>query len=597
MVLSKKSKRKKIKRKENVKKSDFALKNTLYLSSVILATFIFFTNFSKLQDITNNYIKLHTNLIFFQQIIYISLIGIFAYFGYNFLNKKKNSKLDRTLIISGFVLLILVQVLAFNPALDKNGDNARYICGAISLARTGEYKDIEHPNEHYKTTDQPGVSIMLAPFVKIFGINILIFKFLPFLLSIGAIILYFILLKNFVAKGIAVILTLILGTQPYISTFSSMIMTEIPFIFFTLLSLWLLDKYDKSEKINYIIGILCASSILMTYFSRTLGIGFSVSSVLYFVLKKDWKKAIFLGILIFILFGGWQLRNKLVGGTSQLEIITGRKGLGLEGIAFMAGKGIKNLLTSLNLIPQVLFADASVRWKINPFGVKEFIILSFIFIGYVSNLIKKRSQLDLFFIIALAALCIGTPDSNLLPMARYLCVFVPFFILYFYLGINFIFSFWKKAKEYTNIVSLVLLLLLVFSNFSGTGFKIQQAHTGQLYSKPMENYFKAGKWIKENTHKDIIVACRKDNTFYLFSERKAYRFASYWSKYNKEYEEKRMKYFEKYNVSYLVIDTFSNSVHTAYKIIQNNKDKFELVKIIGNQKKGACYIFKVNKWW
>lgn len=596
--MSKKSKRKKIKRKENVKKSDFDLKNVLYFSCIIIATYLFFKNFTNMSDITNNYIKLNaTWIISLQIIIYILLIGIFVYFGYNFLNKRKNKKFDRILIISGFILVILVQVLAFNPALDRNGDNARYICGAISLAKTGEYKDIEHPNEHYKTTDQPGVSIMLAPLVKIFGVNILLFKFVPFLLTIGSLILFFILLENFIAKEIAIILTLILGTQPYISTFSSMIMTEIPFIFFSLLSFWLLLKYEKSEKINYIMGILCALSILMTYFSRTMGIGFSISSVLYFVLKKDWKKAFFLGVVVFILFGGWQLRNKLVGGTSQLSAITGANGLGAKGITILVGKGIKNLLTSLNLIPQVLFADASVRWKINPFGVKELIILSLVFIGYVSNLIKKRSQLDLFFIIALASLCIGTPDSNLLPMARYLCVFVPFFILYFYLGINFIFSFWGKAKEYTNIVSLVLLLLLVFSNFSGTAFKIQQAHTGQLYSKSMENYFNAGKWIKDNTPEDVVVACRKDNTFYLFSERKAYRFASYWSKYNKEYEEERMKYFEKYNVSYLVIDTFSNSVHTAYKIIQNNKDKFELVKIIGNQKKGACYIFKVNKWW
>ena len=596
--MSKKSKRKKIKRKENVKKSDFDLKNVLYFSCIIIATYLFFKNFTNMSDITNNYIKLNaTWIISLQIIIYILLIGIFVYFGYNFLNKRKNKKFDRILIISGFILVILVQVLAFNPALDRGGDNARYICGAISLAKTGEYKDIEHPNEHYKTTDQPGVSIMLAPLVKIFGVNIPLFKFVPFLLTIGSLILFFILLENFIAKEIAIILTLILGTQPYISTFSSMIMTEIPFIFFSLLSFWLLLKYEKSEKINYIMGILCALSILMTYFSRTMGIGFSISSVLYFVLKKDWKKAFFLGVLVFILFGGWQLRNKLVGGTSQLSAITGANGLGAEGITILVGKGIKNLLTSLNLIPQVLFADASVRWKINPFGVKELIILSLVFIGYVSNLIKKRSQLDLFFIIALASLCIGTPDSNLLPMVRYLCVFVPFFILYFYLGINFIFSFWKKAKEYTNIVSLVLLLLLVFSNFSGTAFKIQQAHTGQLYSKSMENYFNAGKWIKDNTPEDVVVACRKCNTFYLFSERKAYRFASYWSKYNKEYEEERMKYFEKYNVSYLVIDTFSNSVHTAYKIIQNNKDKFELVKIIGNQKKGACYIFKVNKWW
>jgi len=118
-----------------------------------------------------------------------------------------------------------------------------------------------------------------------------------------------------------------------------------------------------------------------------------------------------------------------------------------------------------------------------------------------------------------------------------------------------------------------------------------------MYPNPIKNYIEAGAWMKKNTPDDVVVGCRKENTFYLFSHRKGYQFASYWTKYDKKYEEFRMKQFERHNISYLIIDTFSNSSQTAYKIIQNNPDKFNLIKIIGDPKLGACYIFKINKWW
>jgi 4-amino-4-deoxy-L-arabinose transferase-like glycosyltransferase len=488
--------------------------------------------------------------------------------------------------------------LAFNPALSMNGDNARYICGAISIATTGKYKSIQHPLEEYITLDQPGVSIMLTPLIKIFGVNIIAFKILIFLLTIGSFILLFIILKKVLRVEIALGLTLLLGTHPYVSDFSSLVMTEMPFVFYSLLSIWLLDKYDQFPKINYPILILSAFSILMTYFTRSIGIGMAFASVLYFLLKKDWKKAVYLGIAVFILIGGWQLRNYLVGsGPSQLDAFTGGRGFGPGGILFMLKKGTKDFITALKLIPQVLFAHNTTRFKINPFGIIEFLVLIIIGTGLITNLVKNRRMYDLFFILSLLILCVGSPDSNPLPMARYLCVFVPFYLIYFFLGAEFIFSLWKKLEPHHKILVALLILLPLFSNFSGTAFRIQLAHMGFVYPRPVENYLIAGKWLNYYAPRDAIVACRKEEILYLFSNRKGIRSASYWTTYTQEYETATLDKFERFNISFVVIDSFSNSPNTVYKVIQNNKDKFKLVKIIGDRKTGSCHIYEVQKWW
>ncbi len=120
---------------------------------------------------------------------------------------------------------------------------------------------------------------------------------------------------------------------------------------------------------------------------------------------------------------------------------------------------------------------------------------------------------------------------------------------------------------------------------------------GFVYPRPVENYLIAGKWLNYYSPRDAVVACRKEEILYLFSNRKGIRSASYWTTYDQEYETATLEKFERYNVSFVVIDSFSNSPSTVYKIIQNNKDKFKLIKIIGNRKEGACYIYEVQQWW
>ncbi|MEI6854020.1 MAG: hypothetical protein WCL06_14335, partial [Bacteroidota bacterium] len=113
-------------------------------------------------------------------------------------------------------------------------------------------------------------------------------------------------------------------------------------------------------------------------------------------------------------------------------------------------------------------------------------------------------------------------------------------------------------------------------------------------------------WAKDNLPKDAIVASRKERIFYIFSDGlRGYKNFSLTDNRMiekkvtmEEYEKYKLDQFAKANTDYLILDTFtSSSVQIIFPIIQKNPDKFKLEKVIGDEKTGPCYVFKIIKWW
>jgi 4-amino-4-deoxy-L-arabinose transferase-like glycosyltransferase len=495
------------------------------------------------------------------------------------------------------VPLLFLQLLAFKTALSMNGDNSRYICGGMSIAFTGEYKTIQKPIDIYKTTDQPGLPFLIAPLIKIFGVNILLLKSLVFCLFIGTIFLFYQIVKTIYDDNWAGILTIILGVNAFIGDFASLVMTEIPFMFFTLLSYFFYLKYDMKNKWIWSIGLGIA--VVMVYFIRSLGVSMIAALLITSILRKQWKQLIIAGSVSIGIFLVWQIRNAFLGtGQSELDLFTGSKGLTFTGIQYMFVSLLQNMQTILTLIPQVLFAHDVTRFIIRPVNIIYRLITLILLIGWGQRLIKEHSIIEWFLPLSLIVLAIGTPDRNPLPMARYISVFLPIFIIYFYNGLRFLLGLNQKISlSIQYIIVIVLFTSLLFSGFAGSGYQIQKAHIGQKYPPQIQNYLNAAKWIKNNTDKNAIIGSRKENTFYLFSERRGYRTASYWSKFDSKYEKRRLGDIEKKNVRYIIVDTFSNSIKTSYRLIQKYPQRFKLIHVEGDIKNGPCLIYKINPWW
>jgi hypothetical protein len=136
------------------------------------------------------------------------------------------------------------------------------------------------------------------------------------------------------------------------------------------------------------------------------------------------------------------------------------------------------------------------------------------------------------------------------------------------------------------------------SNFSGASYYIQKAHRGTVYPIAEANYIECARWAGENLPPDAIVTSRKEAIFYIFSELRGFKHTTSYMKYSKEWETERLETFKKNNTSYLILDTFnSTTIRNIFPILRNHPNKFKLVKRIGEDNKGACYVFEIQKWW
>jgi len=581
----------------------------LFIITFILMSIFFFINFSELTDITNKYIKNQASWIMISQIIiYLILMGGFAYFGYHYLSERKIEKIDVILISGILCLIILIHIFAFNQALSTNGDNARYMIYAKSLIETGGFTRIYLPTDSPVIADPVGLSLILSPMYLIFGMNIISMKLLVFLCFIGSLILTYAVFKQFVDMRIAIIITILFGSHPYIVHFSSMVMTEIPFIFWSLLSLWILLKYEQSDKIHIGYLIFATAAIFMTYFTRAIGAGFTVAVFFYFLVKINWplyiknkdfsflktlefKKFAFICLSLFIVFGGWQLRSQITGGTSQAQLFAN--------LNIIDNVLTKSLPDFWQVFAQNIFADQMIRWNYEAVELKWALVAIIAMVGLFYSLYRKEIVAYYSFFV-LFILILGYRSLSPLVFSRYLIPFTPFLIYFFYTGIRFAFSLFKKENlnKLGIFAGSIALYLILMSNLSGTSYIIEKAHRGAVYPIAEANYIECARWAEENLPPDAIVTSRKEAFFYIFSGLRGFKHTTSYMRYSKEWEAERLETFKKNNTSYLILDTFnSTTIRNIVPIIRNHPEKLKLIKRIGEENKGACYLFEIQKWW
>ena len=257
---------------------------------IIISSISYFLGFFKIQDIRNSFLIHQLKFVFHGQIVlYILLIILFIYFSRKVILKQIWQKKDYFFLAAAFICILLIHISAFNPALDTNGDNAAYIIFAKAFVQEGGFYSIYRPGAelNYNAQTAIGLPLLLVPIYTIFGINIVKMKILILLLTLISIGLVFIIFKKLLGKPVAAILAIIFAIHPFTVSYSSMIMTEIPYIFWSLLAMLLIMKYEEKEKISITLLIFSTISIFMLYLTRAIGAGLAIGVMVYFMIKYD----------------------------------------------------------------------------------------------------------------------------------------------------------------------------------------------------------------------------------------------------------------------------------------------------------------------
>ena len=162
-------------------------------------------------------------------------------------------------------------------------DSARYVIMAKSLVNGTGYRQIDTPGEPLYAHRPPGMSLLLSPAALVAPYNILVAKGTVFLTALALLILLYQYIRRLNEPVItheipalhgfcwaALLITILFAINPYTLFFSTIVMSEIPFMACSLAILYLLaTRQDQLRKTDL---ILFTSLLTFLPFLRTIGI-------------------------------------------------------------------------------------------------------------------------------------------------------------------------------------------------------------------------------------------------------------------------------------------------------------------------------------
>jgi hypothetical protein len=224
----------------------------------------------------------------------------------------KDSIAGRALLAATIAIAIAFAALycsAVSPYWKLTPDSTTYVLGAQSLANGNGYREAGSPAVLFP----PGTSALLAAAWIAGGKSYRALNAEVILFAFASLAICFLLFRDSLgALGSGVVVLLCLGSTEFFES-STFVLSEIFFVFFSLLALW---WYQRDSTIGAVLSALAACLV------RSVGVSLAAALLLDSLLKRPrrWTRAASYTLpLLFAVF--WELRNRRLGW-SYTELMT-----------------------------------------------------------------------------------------------------------------------------------------------------------------------------------------------------------------------------------------------------------------------------------
>lgn len=190
-------------------------------------------------------------------------------------------RLSRTSAGALCALLIAVFHLAtIREGHDWGDDFSLYIRHAQNIARgepygeTGYIYNPQNPAVGPRLYP-PGFPLLLAPVVGNFGLDLRPMKLLVLAFFLGSLLMMILLFRNLLSTPYVAVLVLIVGLNPFFWELKDHVLSDVPFLFFTLLSLYFFSQADTAHPLagrRATLAVLSGVTAYAAYATRTLGL-------------------------------------------------------------------------------------------------------------------------------------------------------------------------------------------------------------------------------------------------------------------------------------------------------------------------------------
>ena len=438
-------------------------------------------------------------------------------------------------VTAGLVALhVLLCAALFDPKIHTGGDSATYVLLAESVLTWGDGYSLSidpgPPQVHTKYP--PAYPAMLAPLVAIFGRNFVVLKLLSVVMTATCVLLFCRYARRgrepvpwfFVAAAFAV--------SPGVIDYSRWMLSEAPFLLFTLLTLWQLERDRENEGMGrpFWLALLAA---IASFYTRTIGAVLLVAASLSYLVRREWRKFFVHGVLGAGLTIPWLVRGRLAQGTATpyLEEFVLRNIYNPEaghlGFTGVVGRFFENgRLYASRELPRALAGSDSSWADALPVVALAVVVSCLALVGLVRAMRRRPGAPEFYLVLTCVTIMLFQTSVN---DVRYLVPLVPLILIYATDGAGVLVRASKRLlpPSLPVIVAGALVALALGAQAARipanldmiTRYAAGDPHAD--YHPGWRSFFEAAEWVKSNTPPDAVVTVRKPRLFNALTDRRA----------------------------------------------------------------------------
>ena len=220
-------------------------------------------------------------------------------------------------------LLAVIAVFQFStllPGHDWGDDFSMYIAHARNIVEGTPYSDTGYIYNRDEPIGppraSPGLPLLLAPVYAVRGVDLMAMKGVMIVSFVAALALISALVTRWLGFVSALAVIAMLGFHPYFTGFKDNILTDLPFLFFFYLGIWLAQRRadgDNERDITFIHGVVPGILWWAAYCVRAVGALLPLAIVIHeLVTSRRIRRSTVISIAVFgflALLQGWLLQS------------------------------------------------------------------------------------------------------------------------------------------------------------------------------------------------------------------------------------------------------------------------------------------------
>jgi len=481
-------------------------------------------------------------------------------------------------IILGIVFFLFFAIAA-SPFIG-GGDTLIYLSGANGIFEGKGYVDASTPFELPITIYPPLFSSLLAPFFIFGGNAILAAKIFIALLAAISLIIVKRLLEQFIDKNLSLLLTAATGLSLVFYWYATKILSEIPFLFFSLASLYFfLRATEKGPDANtfsnegffhktyFAISLIF---LVLSFYTRTIGVTLAAAFAVALIAKKQHKHFAIMSVVFILAALAWFSYAGSIaipGSDSYIDQFL-RKDVGNPesgGATFsdivlrVFGNFVFYFFSS---IPETVFSPLQAlaylfgRTALMPVSV---LLLLVLIIGVRVFTEKNPKHIFLLYASIYLLFLLFWPYVDESATNRFLLPVLPMLLLFFIVGIQKVSEFGPINKIYSNKFSFAAfaLIFICLASIVADGYYIYTLEKRE-YANSYKDLEDVSAWLKESAIPGSTVYSNEWQRIYFLSGVKGYASPVHLKK------AELREFLEKNNFTYIVLLNLDNPKEAEY---------------------------------